>query len=52
MAEAKKANYTNKSGTESTEEYLKLLGGLPDEKSQEAIDKANQPKDAPGSVRR
>lgn len=45
-----KASSDNKSGV-SNKEYLTQLGGLPERKNVEQIDKVNMPKNAPGSVR-
>lgn len=47
-------NSSVKSGCVNKTEYVKVLGGIPEKKSVEAIDKQNSPqgrKRAPGSVR-
>jgi len=54
MADNVKPTYPKsevKSGLESEQYGEKVLDGVPAKKSVEAIDKENQPKHAPGSVR-
>lgn len=43
-SKSKVAEYDIKSGTDSKTAYVKALGGLPEKKSVEAIDKENTPK--------
>lgn len=45
-----KAKSDNKSGV-TNKSYVEQLGGYPEKKTVEQIDKVNMPKNAPGSVR-
>ncbi len=47
---SKKATSDIKSGAVSVKEYVVIQGGMPETKKIEAINKANEPKKAPGSV--
>lgn len=49
-SKAPQANYDQKSGLVSVTDYMKVLGGLPDKKSINEIDKENTPKTCPSAV--
>ena len=50
MSDTKKAVSSQKSGV-SNVQYVKVLGGIPDKKTVEQIEKVNTPGKAPGSAK-